>query len=118
MTGDCSVTGAVDAGSGLRVTLGAPLGVAVTTLVPGYPGVLAGLERPNEVLLIEDCFGGRARILAEQGQDILALDAPHLFARAGTPYVDADGKDWPDNGMRFAALSRTLVFGSCALLLR
>ena len=34
------------------------------------------------------------------------LDAPHLFARPGNPYVMPDGKDWPDNGVRFAALSR------------
>ena len=38
--------------------------------------------------------------------DLLVLDAPHLFARPGNPYVTPDGKDWPDNGVRFAALSR------------
>src|SRR5260221_1191912 len=31
---------------------------------------------------------------------------PHLFARPGNPYVTLDGNDWPDNGVRFAALSR------------
>src|SRR3954449_13016125 len=38
--------------------------------------------------------------------DLLVLEAPHLFARPGNPYVTPDGKDWPDNGVRFAALSR------------
>ena len=38
--------------------------------------------------------------------DLLVLDAPHLFARPGNPYVTPDGTDWPDNGLRFAALSR------------
>jgi starch synthase len=34
------------------------------------------------------------------------LDAPHLFARDGNPYLGPDGKDWPDNVFRFAALAR------------
>src|SRR6202034_4808640 len=34
------------------------------------------------------------------------LYPPHLSARPGNPYVMPDGKDWPDNGVRFAALCR------------
>jgi len=34
------------------------------------------------------------------------LDVPHLYARPGNPYVTAEGVDWPDNGVRFAALAR------------
>jgi starch synthase len=34
------------------------------------------------------------------------LDAPHLYARPGNPYVDASGQDWPDNAIRFAALAQ------------
>ena len=37
---------------------------------------------------------------------LLVLDAPHLFDRPGGPYGDATGADWPDNALRFAALSR------------
>ncbi len=33
------------------------------------------------------------------------LDAPHLYARPGNPYLGPDGKDWPDNALRFAALA-------------
>ena len=40
------------------------------------------------------------------GLDLLVLDAPHLFDRAGGPYGDATGADWPDNWRRFAALSQ------------
>jgi starch synthase len=29
-----------------------------------------------------------------------------LFSRAGNPYLRADGADWPDNALRFAALAR------------
>jgi len=40
-------------------------------------------------------------------RDLFILDAPHLFARPGNPYVAPDGADWPDNAIRFAALGRT-----------
>ena len=36
--------------------------------------------------------------------NILAVDAPHLYARAGNPYLGADGREWSDNGLRFAGL--------------
>jgi starch synthase len=35
---------------------------------------------------------------------MLLVDAPHLYDRPGTPYLDASGHDWPDNDVRFAAL--------------
>lgn len=82
-------------------------GVAVTTLVPGYPAVLAVLGKARPVLDITDLFGGPARLLRGKasGLDLLALDAPHLYARDGNPYLGPDGRDWPDNARRFAALS-------------
>ena len=40
------------------------------------------------------------------GLDLIAIDAPHLYDRPGNPYLGPDGKDWPDNAQRFAALSR------------
>jgi starch synthase len=33
------------------------------------------------------------------------LDAPHLYARSGNPYLDSQGRDWPDNAERYAALA-------------
>jgi starch synthase len=82
-------------------------GVAVTTLVPGYPAVLAALGGARPVLAIADLFGGPARLLrgTASGLDLLALDCPHLYARDGNPYLGPDGRDWPDNALRFAALS-------------
>ncbi|MBV9736408.1 MAG: glycogen synthase GlgA [Acidisphaera sp.] len=83
-------------------------GIAVHTLVPGYPAVLAALQSPEVVHRNEDLFGGPARLLAGRaaGLDLFALDAPHLFDRPGGPYTDAQGRDWPDNAQRFAALCR------------
>jgi len=34
------------------------------------------------------------------------LDAPHLYARPGNPYLAPGGTDWPDNAQRFAAFGQ------------
>ncbi len=83
-------------------------GVAVRTLVPGYPAVKAALEKPKAVMKIADLFGGPAKVLAARGGglDLFVIDAPHLYDRPGNPYADADGVEWPDNPFRFAALAR------------
>jgi starch synthase len=85
-----------------------PEGVEVRTVVPGYPAVMAALSEGETVMTIGDAFGAPARLVAgkAKGLDIIALDAQHLFARPGNPYLGPDGKDWPDNWRRFAALSR------------
>lgn len=81
-------------------------GIAVRTLVPGYPAVVDALRHAATVHSYEHLHGGPARVLAAHvaGLDLLVLDAPHLYARQGNPYLGADGKDWPDNALRFAAL--------------
>ena len=86
----------------------APEGVAVTTMLPGYPAVMATLGRVRQVESLADLFGAPARLVRAEaaGRDILALDAPHFFARAGSPYLAPGGMDWPDNALRFAALGR------------
>ncbi|HTJ65806.1 MAG TPA: glycogen synthase GlgA [Alphaproteobacteria bacterium] len=83
-------------------------GVKVRTLVPGYPSVTAALVGAKSVFRYDDLFGGPADIRAGAagGLDLLVLDAPHLFDRPGNPYLAPDGKDWPDNARRFAALGR------------
>ena len=83
-------------------------GVETATLVPGYPDVIGALEKGEEVRRLSQFFGGEARLLrgTHGGLDLLVLDAPHLFARPGNPYLGPDGTDWPDNALRFAALAR------------
>ncbi|PRY92987.1 starch synthase [Hasllibacter halocynthiae] len=81
----------------------APHGVEMRTLLPGYGAVMDALEgaEPLEVDLPEGrVLGGRAA-----GLDLFVLDAPDLFAREGGAYLDPEGRDWPDNPERFAALS-------------
>ncbi|MBL6453738.1 glycogen synthase GlgA [Belnapia sp. T6] len=81
-------------------------GIGVTTLIPGYPAVLAALGGAEEARAWPDLFGGPARLLRGRaaGLDLLALEAPHLFDRPGNPYLGPEGRDWPDNPIRFAAL--------------
>jgi starch synthase len=83
-------------------------GLAVRTLIPGYPTVLGKLQRAEPVRALPDLFGVPGRLLAASvaGLELLVIDAPHLYGRAGGPYVDPQGQDWPDNAERFAALSR------------
>ncbi|MBK5926074.1 glycogen synthase GlgA [Rhodobaculum claviforme] len=105
----------------------APLGWGVRVLLPGYPAVLRALAQGGPagatadgpdavaregalydvVAREDDLYGGPARVLAARvgALDLLVLDAPHLFDRPGTPYLDAEGRDWADNDLRFAGLS-------------
>src|SRR5580698_9429262 len=82
--------------------------VEVRTLIPGYPAVTAAIGRARTVYTDNDLFGGKARLLASRkaGLDLFVLDAPHLYAREGDPYLGPDGRDWPDNAVRFAAMAR------------
>lgn len=85
-----------------------PHGISMRTLVPGYPAVLEGIEAPQPVHMFPDLFGGSARLLAARCDelDLFVLEAPHLYARPGSPYVGPDGRDWPDNAFRFGALAK------------
>ena len=82
--------------------------VEVRTLIPGYPAVMEALEGAEAVLTYPDLMGGPARVLAGRGGglDLFVLEAAHLYDRSGNPYLNASGEDWPDNGLRFAALAR------------
>ena len=107
--------GLADVSGALPLAL-APLGVDVTTLLPGYPGIADALADAIVVRRYDDLFGGPARLLRghASGLDLLAIDAPHLYARPGNPYVGPDGRDWPDNAIRFAALAADVGAGAVA----
>jgi starch synthase len=86
----------------------AAMGCRTRVMLPNYPAVAAGILEPRPVARYDDLFGGPATLLAARsrnGLDVLALDARHLFARSGNPYLGADGRDWSDNHLRFAALA-------------
>lgn len=83
-------------------------GVRVTSLVPGYPAVMAALDKAAPFHVYDDLIGGPARLLrgTAKGHDVIVIDAPQLFDRPGNPYLGKDGQDWPDNAQRFAALGK------------
>jgi starch synthase len=99
--------GLADVAGALPIALRAE-GIEVRSLVPGYPAVVDRLETAERVLEWPLFFGGATRLLqASCGElDLFVIDAPHLFGRPGNPYTSPEGVDWPDNGLRFAALSR------------
>jgi starch synthase len=82
------------------------MGIETTTVIPGYPAVMESLADGAVVRRFADLFGGPADVVhgTAGGLDLLAIDAPHLFARHGNPYMAPNGLEWPDNGIRFAAL--------------
>lgn len=98
--------GLADVAGALPVALN-PYNIETKTLMPGYPRVLQALRNPVPRLFFDDLLGAPATILEaeHEGLDLLVLDAPSYFDRPGGPYVDALGKDYPDNWRRFAALS-------------
>jgi starch synthase len=81
-------------------------GWAIRTLLPGYPGVMAALGGRQVVADWPDLLGHRARLLAGKavGLALLVLDCPALYDRPGGPYLGPEGREWPDNDLRFAAL--------------
>ena len=83
-------------------------GVEMRVMLPGYPAVMKALQDAKPVHHYDDLHEGSGRILAGRagGLDLFVVDAPHLFERSGNPYVGPDGKDWPDNWQRFAALAQ------------
>ena len=83
-------------------------GAEARVMLPVYPALRPLADKAREVWQDADLMGGDARLLAcrAEGIDLLLLDAPHLFDRAGAIYLGPDGRDWPDNAERFAGLSR------------
>jgi starch synthase len=85
-----------------------PHGVAMTRMIPGYPAVMHKLGRKRTLHKYDSLLGSPARILATKHDDrtLLVLDAPAFYDRDGGPYSDPMGRDWFDNGLRFAALAK------------
>jgi starch synthase len=83
-------------------------GLDVRFMLPGYPEILGALKRPRRVRTLHDYFSrSDASLLCGTmpcGLRAYVLDAPHFYERA-SPYGNG-GHDWPDNHLRFAALSR------------
>lgn len=87
------------------------LGIDCRVLLPGYPNVLEGVVNPREVARFEQLPGyGTVHLLEASMPDsdvpVYVIDYPWHYRRAGGPYQDSHGKDYPDSAWRFALLSR------------
>jgi starch synthase len=84
-------------------------GTDIRLFVPGYPNILKSLSNFIEIASFPVYFGAPdMRILfgkLSNGMAAYVLKADAFFDRA-SPYVDAAGRDWPDNHLRFAAFCR------------
>jgi starch synthase len=81
----------------------------VRLLLPGLPAIVDAVLHQKTVREIGPSFGA-ARITLRLGQmpyskvPVYVIDAPILYRRAGSPYQNSDGNEWPDNVQRFALL--------------
>jgi len=100
--------GLADVAGALPLALGA-MGVQTRVLLPGYPGVREQLLDTHRATALPGLFGGDGALVegtTAGGLPVLLVEAPHLYDRdGGGPYQADDGRDWPDNHLRFGALS-------------
>ncbi len=87
------------------------LGVDMRIIVPGYPAVLNQLEPLQHLAHIPHLpVIEQAELLLGTIKDtqvkVMVIKAGGLFERAGGPYADENGTEWPDNPLRFGILSK------------
>jgi starch synthase len=96
-----------DVSGALPGTLAA-LGHDVHVLVPAYRGMKVSGEIGDGVELPPWGPWPAAQLVPvklDSGVTLLLLACPALYQRAGGPYADASGRDYPDNALRFGFLS-------------
>jgi len=96
-----------DAVSGMTMAL-REAGMDVTLMLPAYAGTLDHVAGVREIARLADMPGGQARLLSgvcrELDAPVLLLENAALYDREGL-YADADGQEYADNAVRFAALA-------------
>ncbi len=89
-------------------------GIEPLLLMPGYPCALDTAVNKRVVYeLREFSHLGDARIVAgwtpDSGLPVWLFDCPALFDRQGGIYQDEQGRDWPDNALRFGTFCRAVA---------
>ena len=77
----------------------------IRVLVPGYRRIVSGPEA-IETVGVCDGFAGLpacsiGRVRTSDGLTVYVVLSSGLYDRDGTPYLDAAGRDWQDNDVRF-----------------
>lgn len=101
--------GLADVSSALPAAL-CGLGQDVRILIPGYRQVFEKIPNLSVITQIDDLpLIGNATLMAGQmpgtNTPVIVIANPVLYERDGSPYLDAKGKDWDDNALRFGILS-------------
>ncbi len=117
VTSECypliKTSGLADVSAALPAAL-AECGIDIRVMMPGYPDALDRAEHVGNAITLGDLPGeNRARLLPARSPDsdipFWLVDCPRLYRRNGGLYQDPDGRDWPDNDLRFAALCHAVV---------
>ena len=81
----------------------------IKIVMPAYSAVLAKLNNIQTIANIH-VLGQACAIITgnmpDNGLEVIAIQNAFLYERAGGPYSDENGTDWPDNPLRFGVLSR------------
>ncbi len=81
------------------------IGMDTRILLPAYPAISSGINDTHIVAEFDNFAGHIVLRYGEyKGVGIYLIDAPHLYAREGNPYHDANYQDYADNYKRFALL--------------
>jgi starch synthase len=84
-------------------------GIDARVLMPAYPEVIANAGDITIVAHlpglagIGPCAVGEVR--TADGLILYLVFEPSLYQRSGSPYAGPEGRDWPDNDLRFARLA-------------
>lgn len=105
--------GLADVSAALPAAL-ADLGVDIGLAMPAYPEALDRAQAKQKPIPLGEMLGVGATSLIrartpDSGLPLWLVDCPALFRRQGGLYVDTDGRDWPDNALRFALLSQAIA---------
>jgi starch synthase len=78
----------------------------IRVLLPGYTDVV---EQLTHIQIVGECAAKAempaarlSRASTRDGLPVYVLLCPQLYDRPGNPYGDEEGRDWPDNDIRFA----------------
>src|SRR6201996_6121421 len=78
----------------------------VRVLLPGYHDII---EQLTHIEIVGECAAKAqmpacrlGRSATRDGLPVYVLLCPQLYDRPGNPYGDENGRDWPDNDIRFA----------------
>lgn len=105
--------GLADVSAALPVAL-ADLGVDIRLVMPAYDNALELARNKGTSIRLGNILGlGEAAAIPartpDHGLPIWLIDCPALFRRLGGLYLDSEGRDWPDNAIRFALLSHVVA---------